>query len=73
LQVFLERLDVELPDLFPIVEALSHRVGLGIVLVQDVEVQRLGPPLHVRHAGRRGAAVHHRAFAGSVHILGIHI
>lgn len=37
------------------------------VMTQHVEVQRLGPPLHVRHAGRCGSPEHHlkRAFSRS--------
>jgi hypothetical protein len=30
---------------FAVVEAGAQRVGLGVVLVQDVEVQGLGPPV----------------------------
>ncbi len=50
MQVLLQRIDVELPEFFPVVEALAQRIGPGVVLMQDVEVQRPGPPLHVRHA-----------------------
>jgi hypothetical protein len=50
-QVFLQRLDVELLDFFAVVEALAHRVGLGVVLVQDVEVQCLGPPQQTKRDG----------------------
>ncbi len=69
------RVEVELLDLFAVVEALE-RVGLGVMLMQDVEVQRLWPPIHHGLAGRGLAAVNHRAFANvvSVHIalLGLH-
>ena len=62
MQVFLERIEIEFFNGFPIVEAFSHRIGFAIVLMQNVEVQGLGPPLHVRHAALRGAAVHHWTF-----------
>jgi hypothetical protein len=40
------------------------------MLMQNVEVQRLGPPIHDRFSGRGLAAVNHRAFANvvSVHV-----
>ena len=73
LEVLLERLDVELLEFFAIVEVGAQRVGLGVVLVQDVEVQRLGPPVHVRTLSRRHAAVHDGAFAFVAHdvLLGV--
>ncbi len=61
LEVLLERLDIEFLEFFAIVEVSPHRVGLGVVLVQDVEVQRLGPPVHARHGHRSYAAMHHGA------------
>ncbi|MNY20377.1 hypothetical protein D3C86_1538520 [compost metagenome] len=73
LQVLLERGDVELLDLFPIVEGLAQRVGLAVVLVEDVEVEGIRPPIHARVAGGRIGAVHHRALAGSLHIVLTHI
>ena len=60
-QVVLQRVDIELLDLLAVVEVLAHRVGLGVVLVQDVEVEGVGPPVHDRCAARRHCAVHHRA------------
>ena len=57
----LGKLDIEFPEFFTIVEVSPHRVGLGVVLVQDVEVQRLGPPVHARHGHRSYAAMHHGA------------
>ena len=50
-----------------VVEVAAHRVDLGRVLVEDLEVELVGPPLLIRGAARdRGAvlAVHERAFAG---------
>ena len=71
-EVALQRRDVELLDLFAIVEALE-RVGLGVMLVQDVEVQRVRPPVHHRGAGRGVRTMHHRAFAGGRHRLCVHV
>ena len=43
-QVFLERLHIERAHFLAVVEVLAKRVRLRVVLVEDVEVQRLGPP-----------------------------
>jgi hypothetical protein len=40
-----------------VVEALAHRVGLGRVLVQDLQVQLIGPPVGVRGESTPGAAI----------------
>jgi hypothetical protein len=64
MKVFLERLDVEFLDLLAVIEALAHRVGLGVVLMQDVEVKRIRPPRHHRGAHCGHPAVHNGAFAG---------
>ena len=61
-EIFLERLEIELLNFLAVVEARAHRVGLGIMLVQDVEVQRLRPPFHIGHAGLCRTAMHHRTF-----------
>ncbi len=63
-QVLLQCGDVELLQLLAIVEVGAQRVGLAVVLMEDVEVQRLGPPLDVRRADARVAAVHDRALPG---------
>ena len=67
LDIFLERLDVELLEFLAIVEARAQRVGLRVVLVQDVQVQGLGPPVHVGHIGRGHTAVHDGTFACVAH------
>ena len=64
-QVLLDRLDVELFDLFTIVVAVIQWIGFGIMLMQDVEVERIRPPCHDRGIGSRIAAMHHGAFSGS--------
>ncbi len=43
-QVFFERRHIQLFDFFAVVEIGPHGVGLGVMLVQDVQIQRLGPP-----------------------------
>ncbi len=69
LEVVLERVDVELLQLFAVVETGAHRVGLAVVLMKDVEVEGLGPPVHPGHAGRGQAAVHDRALAGRTRLV----
>jgi hypothetical protein len=60
-EVFLQRFEIELLELLAVVEVLAHRIGLGVVLMQDVEVEGIRPPVHHRRAGVRIATVHHRA------------
>ncbi|MDP3754156.1 hypothetical protein, partial [Polaromonas sp.] len=52
---------------------LCFILSLPFCHVKNVQVQRLGPPRHVRVAGGCIAAVHDRAFAGSVQIFRVHI
>ena len=47
-QVRLQRLEVELGERLGIVEILAHRVGQVRVLMQDLEVKLVGPPVAVR-------------------------
>ena len=44
----LQSLDVEGRELLGVVEVVTHRVGLGGVLVQNREVELVGPPVPVR-------------------------
>ena len=46
-QVFLEGLVVEALELFGIVEAAAHRVGLRGMLVQQIQPQLVRPPIAV--------------------------
>ena len=73
LEVLLERLDVEFLDLIAVIEGAPQRVGLGVMLVQDVEIQRVGPPGHHRVSQLGGAAVQHRALAGVREIVSVHV
>ena len=58
--VLLKRRDVELLDRLAVVEVGAQRVGLGIVLVEDVEIEDLWPPIDVRRTDLSDATVHHR-------------
>ncbi|MPN19042.1 hypothetical protein SDC9_166408 [bioreactor metagenome] len=69
LEVVLQGSHVQLLQLFTVVEAGTHGVGLGIVLVQDVQVQGLGPPLHGLAAGGGLGTVHDRALAGGLGLI----
>jgi len=60
-QVFLDGFEIERLDRFAIVEVRVQRIGLGVVLMQDVEIERFRPPVHDRGSGRRLTTVHHRA------------
>ena len=49
-EVLLHGLQVETLELFSVVETLAHRIGLGGMLVQDIELQLVRPPVSVRRA-----------------------
>ena len=49
-EVFLHGPQVETLELFGVVEIPAHRVGLGGMLVQDIEPQLVWPPVAVRRA-----------------------
>ena len=49
-EVLLHGLQVETLELFSVVEILAHRIGLGGMLVQDIELQLVRPPVSVRRA-----------------------
>ena len=70
-QVFFDRGDVELFDFFAVVKTLE-RIGLAVLLVQDVQVQGIGPPSHVRVTRSGVGAVHDGATAGCA-FLAVHI
>ncbi len=67
LDVPLQRRDVELPELLAIVEARTQRGGLRVVLVEDVEIEGLGPPVHVGHIDRGCTTVHDGTFVFITH------
>ncbi len=49
-EIFLHRRQVEALELFGVVEILAHRIGLGGMLVQDIQPQLVRPPVSVRRA-----------------------
>jgi len=49
-EVLLHGLQVETLELLSVVETLAHRIGLGGMLVQDIEPQLVRPPVTVRRA-----------------------
>ena len=59
-QVFLQRLVVEALELLRVVEVFAHRVGLGGMLVQQLQPQPVRPPVAVRPAD--ACDVRERAF-----------
>ena len=50
-EIFLHSREVEALELFRVIEVLAHRIGLGGMLVQDVQPQLVRPPFSVRRAG----------------------
>ena len=68
--VFLQRIDIELFQFFAVIKSLAHRIGLAIMLVQNVEVQRIWPPIGNSCAKRGLRAMHHGAFANVISIHG---
>ncbi len=71
-EVLLHGLQVETLELFGVVEILAHRIGLGGMLVQDIELQLVRPPVPVRRAaaGRMSVTLAcHRALAIFIHSI----
>src|SRR5262249_38646911 len=66
----LQRLDVEGPELFCVVEVLAHRVGPGRLLVENLQVQLIRPPVPVRPGPSRGGDYWVLAFAATVRHVG---
>ncbi len=73
MQIPLERLDIQLFQLFAIAVILAHRIGLAVMLVQNVQIERIRPPLH--DAGARGghAAMHDRTFPRRFDVISVHL
>ena len=61
-EIVFNRLNVELFDFFGVIEIFAERINLGVMLVQDVKIQRIGPP--IGHRGAQGGltAMHDRTF-----------
>ena len=62
--VLLQGIQVEFLELLGVVELLAHGVGQGRVLVEDLQVQLIRPPVSIRPGPSRRVSlspVHHRA------------
>ena len=71
-QVLLQGREVEALELLGVVEVRAHRVGLGRVLVQQVEPQGLGPPVAVRGAAAGGLMEGALGFGAHGRLRGVH-
>ena len=63
-KVLLEGCNVKVPDHLAVVEPFSHGIGLAVVLVQDVEVQCIRPPIHRGCASSGECTMRDRTGAG---------
>ncbi len=72
--VLLQRVEVEGLELLCVVEVLAHRIGQGRVLVENLQVQLIRPPVLVRpgpsRLGSRGGDYWVLAFAAAVRHVG---
>jgi hypothetical protein len=71
-----EGVQVELLEGFGVVEVRAHRVGLGGVLVEDADLQLVGPPVGIRRGACNGVLAdiaRERAFGFGGHgdLLGV--
>ena len=68
-KVFLHGRQIELLELFSVIERVAQRACLRAVLMKNAEVELIGPPILVRPASecrdRSSSAVHDRALAGA--------
>ena len=62
-QVALQCFYIQLLEFFGVVEVLTQRVGLAVVLVKNVEVECIRPPIAVGLTAGCHCAMHDRAFA----------
>ena len=65
--VALQSWDVELLKLLPVVKIRAERVGLGVMLMQDSEIQCLWPPGGVPASGLRVCSMSDWALRGVLH------
>jgi len=68
-EVFLDRRKIELLELFSIVERLTERIEGRRVLMEDLQVQLIWPPVFVRLTSERYVRHHsvHRALGYLIH------
>ena len=64
---------IEAFDRLAVIKIMPQRIGLAVVLVQDVEVQGIRPPFHGLHAGRCSASVHDRTFSRRTCVFVFHV
>ncbi len=62
-QVALQCFEIEFLEFFGVVEIVAQRIGLAVVLMEDVQIQCVGPPGHIVVAGRGVTTMHDRAGA----------
>ena len=62
-QVVFNRFQIQLFEFFGVVKLFAQRISLGVVLVEDVQIQRVWPPVGVGFTGLGDAAVHDGTFA----------
>jgi hypothetical protein len=60
MEVFFKRVEIQAFELFSVAETLSHRVGAGGVLTQNIEIQAIRPPVPAR--GTASSCMVKRAF-----------
>ena len=70
--VFFDSVKIKRLDRFAMVVIGIHRVGACAVLVQDVEVQGLGPPFGDAVVSAGVATMHDRAGARRIKIVAVH-
>ena len=72
IDVLLQSIQVKCLELLSVVEIRPHWIGLGRVLVENLQVQLIRPPVLVRHGPNRRVSVRsaqRRTLAFAFHIL----
>ncbi len=49
--VFFQGVEIEFFQFFAVVEVRAQRIGFGIMLVQNIQIQCFWPPVHIRFLG----------------------
>ena len=69
MQIGLEGIVIEAVEGVGIIESLIHRIGLAVMLMQDVEVEGIGPPDLMLLAGRGIGTVGKGALTGPASVF----
>src|ERR1700693_5642271 len=72
MEILDDGIQIETLDLLCVVEPLSHGIGLGGALAQDVQLQLIGPPACVRRGSRYrvfASVARKRALTFAFHVL----